>query len=738
MKPITPPLRPGDHGAEVANLQEGLVLLLNRQVIQTDPAMRQELLHLLADESQAQVYRDGTAKPVDIFQHQHHLHSTTEVDPPTADALNAALKELGAFDTPPQDTQKRVVAGQVTQDDKAPFRGRVILFHEGDAGSIRLGEDVTGVDGHYTIRYDPLPGVDAINARVSALDGDGRTAHSSDVVREAGPLQVIDLVVPVAQPEAATRRVDGRIAFDHGTPAEGLTLRLYRLGFGGPGAATRVAETTALEHGVYSLPYAADGQAANLEVRAVDAAGNEVPLSKIIKNAGEREVLNLVAPGGARPLGAEFTRLKTDLQPHVGDFVRLGAARENAHQQDLTLLHEATGWDARLIATAALATRLSAQDQTGLRQDALYGLLRVGLPSDKLELARVSPEAFDQALSKARASGIVQLDEADLAQIKRDFDTFSLNTRLAVQTPGSQATYGEMLGQLQLSDTDQKTFAKLYLGHQGDAKSLWDKATAAGLGDVVPKLQLQGKLAFLTTNNPTLTRKLQADLGDAEPQELVKIGLYKKEAWLDKIDAVPAAYAGAANPKDAYAEDMARKVRISYSTEVTWNMIDSGELAIEGGNENVSAVLRKAIDKGFKLGQTSIDPFLKAHPDVFAGLSDSDQRTTTGMIKTLQRVYQITPGNDAMKALLGAGLLSAQDVLAYPLDVFLDRFGSLFPSEEQARLVYRKAEQVSNITYSLFSLAKELDSAPPVFAMSGAPEVRGGDSVGLLGLFRAA
>ncbi|MFN8499658.1 MAG: neuraminidase-like domain-containing protein [Anaerolineae bacterium] len=724
MKPITPPLRLNDQGAAVANLQAALVLLLNQGVIQTSPGTRQELLNMLANEARDAVYKDATAKSVAIFQQGRHLHPTGEVDQPTADALNQALKDLGAFDAPPQDIQKRVVAGQVTQDNGAPFRGTVVLFHEGEESSIGLGEAVTSADGHYTIRYDPLPGVEGVNARVAALDETGRTAATSDVVRDAAPIQVINLVVAVVQPEAAARRVEGRIAFDHGAPAEGVTLRLYRLGFGGAEAATPLAETATLEHGVYSLPYSNDGQPATLEVRAVDVAGNEVPLSKLVRNADEREVMNLVAPAMVRPLDAEFARLSADLQPHVGDFGRLGSARETAEQPDLTLLHEATGWDARLIATAAMATRLSGADQTGLRPDALYGLLRVGLPSDKVQLAQVSPEAFDQALSKARAAGIVQIAEADVPQLKKDFETFSVNTRLALPAPGSQATYGEMLGQLDLSDDDQKTFARLYLNHEGSAQSLWDNATNAGLGAAVPRLQLQGKLAFLTTNNPTLTASLQADLGAAPPQQLVTMGLHKKEAWLAKIDKVPAAYAGAANPKDAYAEDMARKVRISYSTEVAWNMIDSGEMVIEGGNANLSALLRKAIDKGFKLGQTAIDPFLKANGDVFEGIADADRRTTTEMLKTLQRVYQITPGNDAMKALLNAGLLSAQDVLAYPLDVFLERFGSLFPSEEQARLVYRKAEQVSNITYSLFSLAKELDNAPPVFAMSGSSEVR--------------
>ena len=55
MNRISAPLRPSDQGSEVANLQAGLTFLLNKQVIQTDPDTRTELLSSLAQESQAQV-----------------------------------------------------------------------------------------------------------------------------------------------------------------------------------------------------------------------------------------------------------------------------------------------------------------------------------------------------------------------------------------------------------------------------------------------------------------------------------------------------------------------------------------------------------------------------------------------------------------------------------------------------------------------------------------------------------
>ena len=61
-----------------------------------------------------------------------------------------------------------------------PARGRPAVarpaharVHEADRGAIRLGEDTTDAEGRYTIRYEPLPGVDGINLRHSALGEDG-------------------------------------------------------------------------------------------------------------------------------------------------------------------------------------------------------------------------------------------------------------------------------------------------------------------------------------------------------------------------------------------------------------------------------------------------------------------------------------------------------------------------------------------------------------------------------------
>jgi peptidoglycan hydrolase-like protein with peptidoglycan-binding domain len=143
-------------------------------------------------------------------------------------------------------------------------------------------------------------------------------------------------------------QVTGQLFMDYGLPAKGVTLRLYWIGFGG--TALKLVETQSDANGVYSLAYAPPpAPSTNLEVRAVDPQGKEVTISGVIYNITQTVVLNLVAPATVQPLTAEYQRLSSDLQPAIGGIQKLGTAQQSDTQQDLTLLNQTTGWDARLL-----------------------------------------------------------------------------------------------------------------------------------------------------------------------------------------------------------------------------------------------------------------------------------------------------------------------------------------------------------------------------------------------------
>lgn len=758
MNKITFPLNRRVQGPQVADLHGALQALLDRALIlANDEGARREATAALRRDLPQQFYGEATGKLVSVFQRERHLQPSGEVDGPTADAFNKLLRELGLLD-PDRVPAFLLVTGVVRREDGVPLRGvRLRAAHVSDHGEIRLGDDSADAEGRYTIRYDGLPGVDAVNLKVSVIGEDGRTLASSALVPNAKPVENLDLSVPIAAPAVDRQTIEGTVLLEHGLPAEKLKLRLYRRDFGGK--TTLLSETTTVGAGRYAFSYDAGGREVSLEVRAVKTDGAEVSLTKPLNDLTPetRAGLNLLAPGSLQPLAAEYRRLSADLTPHVGSMGKLKDAKEDAQQQDLAVLNRATGWDARLIALASVTERLAVDPDVGLPSEALYGLLRAGLPSDKLLLAQVELEVVEMAIKKVRDAGVVEIDDAGIEALKTKFTAFANKTRLAMPVPGSRSTYGDLLKSSGLPQASQDKFAPVYLKHRGDVAELWEAARKAGLdGKEVRKLQLQGKFAFLAGNSETITTRMLGK-GLKDPSELAGQDFHSAAAWKTELfeqagipqqrranptdadrkkleELIPATYGGEKVEArlDAYAEDMARKVRLSYPTQVLGRLLEVDQrFKLPTGHDATVKLLKNAMAQGFRLGETPVSSFLQSRPGVHDDLSEAEFRDAGEQMKVMQRVYQITPSNEAMPVLMSLGMTSAFDVMAYPEEQFIALFNAkyleIYKTPAPAgvpELVSRKAKQVSSVTYNLFAIAKKLDSEPAVAGISAPLQVR--------------
>lgn len=674
-----------------------------------------------------------------------------------------------------------VVSGTVQREDELPLGNlRVSAVHEiSDKTHIQLGEDTTDAQGRYTIRYESLPEITDINLRILVANKDGQFLQKSGLSQNAKPLEIINITIPVSQPSDTPSRIEGQIIFEHGLPAEELQLRLYRRDFGDN--ATLLDETTTLAEGQYAFSYNTGGKTFSLEIRAVtneeNGEKNEIPLSKPLNYLGNEQIniVNLVAPSDLQPLEPEYQRLSADLEPHLGDIKTLSdiktlaEAKENEDHQDLTVLNRATGWDARLIALAATSEKLAADADVQLPSDTLYGLLRAGLPSDKFMLAQVGVDVVEQTLKTVRDAGILELSDEKITNFKEQFTTFANTIRLKTPAPGSLSTYGDFLKSSELSDEEQQNFAAVYLNHSGNDDQLWEQVRkplvegGAGLNDIqISKLQLQGKLAFLTGNSEQLTSRLQRSINTNDPVQLVEGNFYQANSWINEINAVagipanheenltdadkekleaviPPMFMG--NTVEArqklWAEDMARKVRLSYPTQVIGHKLENDNEDRFGLGETrttTATLLKNAAKQGFRLGETPVEAFFTSHVGARADMTDTEFNEAKQQMKKLQCIYQITPTDEAMPVLTGLGITSAHDVMAYSKQTFLELYNAksteLYGSvvaKSEAELVYNKATQVSSVTYNLFTIAKKLDSEVPVFGMSASADVR--DSV---------
>ena len=528
-------------------------------------------------------------------------------------------------------------------------------------------------------------------------------------------------------------RVEGRIFMENGLPAAGVKLQLYSRGYGGQTQALNEGAVTTDAQGYYALDYEANGAPVNLEVRAVDPAGKEISLSATKYDAHKHEVLNLVAPAEIQPqTEGEYTRLETDLLAQVEELANLAQAQENEERQDLSILHRATGWDARLIALAATAAKQS--EGTGLTPQVLYGLYRAGLPTDESRLAWVSEETVEKALERVQAAGITSLTDEDIDGARAAFVRVLRLTRRNAKAAGTLSSFGEMLDRSNLEG--QAQFEEIYLTHRGSADELWRKAAEAGIPEAgIAQLQLQGKLAYLTLNNGPLTTSLQSEVGSTgNLVQLVEENLYRSDVWVDRIKSlaeaedctadtlIPPAYVGETEERlQAYATDLACKVRLSFPTQVVRRMIDpenkEDDLDLGQGHDkaNIATFLGNAEKFDFKLGQTPVAAFVKNNgneAELFSGIEEEQSDATLKSVEQIYRLYQITPSDESLKTITRLRFTSAYDVTAFSKDEFLDNFGNEFPSLDEAELVYRKAQQVNATTLGVATMAQQLNSMP--------------------------
>ncbi|WP_068819221.1 neuraminidase-like domain-containing protein [Phormidesmis priestleyi] len=777
MLPIAALINRNSQGQEVTNLQDGLLLLLRNQSIRLSDAERQRYEERVILEQNKQEYNDTTQKLIGIFQEQSGLNTTGEVDAPTAEALNKALRGLGAFpassddllpeisrklDTIIAETEKigsidNQIAQQTGQligigSQVAQQTAHPIALRLNDRGTVvkDLQEKLSRL-GFTIPQNEQDEQVFGVGTRDALLQFQSQSQLSQTGVLDEATQ--IALERAIAQLTVPTHRAEGRIILEHGLPADGVVVRLYNRGFGGTQTAVGEAVRTD-SRGFYALAYTPTDKAANLEVRVIDAQGQEVSLSETRLNANKNEVLNLVAPTSVQPLAPEYQRLTHDLSQQLDGLSQLANAQENSDRQDLTLLHQATGWDTRLIALTTAAVKLS--PDTGISQDALYALFRVGLPTDPDQLAQLDGQTVEAAIVKAQEAGIVNLSQEQQAAVKVTFENFARQTRRAAIAPGAVSNLGDLLSQTALSDTERTTFEDLHAVHQG--RELWQKAQENGIApEKIQGLQLQGKLAYLTLNNANLAASLQQEIASPENvAQLVEKDLYQSDAWkarlntlagndealkalippIYSIEAANAASATLRGSLDAYAADLARKVRLSFPTQVIGRMIENDELHLGDRHEALKAPVRTFLENakplGFELGRTPVAAFIQQNPAVFIqqnpavvnGIDAATVQQTTESIQLLHRLYQITPTDESLKVLMAQKFRSAEDVVAFSAEDFLKYYGGLFPSPDEARLVYRKAQQVSSVTFNFFTAAKQLDSAPPMHSVSPPASVR--------------
>jgi peptidoglycan hydrolase-like protein with peptidoglycan-binding domain len=574
-------------------------------------------------------------------------------------------------------------------------------------------------------RTDPTPDTPAAPERGAVPPPAGTT--SSDLAKIVTPLAC----PPGVAVASAAKEISGQIVLEHGAPACKVTLRLYQRGLAG--AKTLVGEVQTNELGQYK---AAIGGAANVEVHALGTDGREVQLSATKFEMRPDERIDLIAPGDLQPPAAEFVRLTAAVAPLVGGTVdALKDAVERGDRKDFSYLAGATGWDAGALALASVA--LGLESTTKIPAAGLYAMARAGLPMDPAILSNVSQQTVRSALREASEAGIVDAASVD-ANVKA-FGAFAADYRFNTTVAGTVSSPKQFIDKAILTEPERAAFAKVVREEPGP--DLWERARAEGVSETgIRKLQLQGKLAYLTFNNAELAAYLETKVS-SDPLELIALGFYDEQKWKDALhelagtDAarraalVPSVFHGRDLDErvGAYAAELARRVRQMDPHAVTIERVATGKIEGVEERENVVAFLKNAAGQGFRLGATPLSAFVNANASaVWSGVPADSQKPVLENVRKLSALYSLSPSDESMSALLAAGFTSATGIARYDYRAFDERVKKFLPSGPKAgekrtsETIFWKAQQQSATVFNVFDGLKRLNRTS--YAPGSTPE----------------
>ncbi len=508
--------------------------------------------------------------------------------------------------------------------------------------------------------------------------------------------------VPDPEPEPDPTEaftVAGVVTDEVGVATSDLRVEAWDINLAG-GVLLGVATTDA--SGGYSIAYdpaaLAGKPRADLQIHVLDPRAEQPDLarSEVVYRAEPTAIRDVMVRAAGVQRTPEFDRLRATLEPMLG-----GRTLDVVDPDGVTYLAERSGMDARIVAMLAQAAKLAKAD--GIPAEHYYALMRSGAPGDPEQLLRLSDEQVEQALKTAMQQRLIPTDGSIDVTLRNHRDA-ALKGLRAVRSPGAVSTLGQMLS-LELDDAAQTTFLDAYRAAGDDHTALWPKLAQAGFDDpTIGKLRTGAALGRLTLQNAPLVARLVSEHGAQSLDDLATAGFHDPERWNDVIgDAVPDGLT-----RETYARLMAAHVNLSAPTLVAADLVRSD--AVKVGAPGDVADFLAAANGHHTIGVEPVRTW-----DGFAELSETAREAAL----TVERLYQLSPSNQAMAALSQLGLHSGMRIASFPRSAFVEKFGAELGGADEAARVHQKATAIHTTALNVATMYLAARANPNVYALTG-------------------
>ena len=532
------------------------------------------------------------------------------------------------------------------------------------------------------------------------------------------------LIMSTTKPLLELFTVKGQIQRADGNPLAGAAVEAFDKDLSGE---TQLGSRQMTgQDGRYEITYDS-GQfrrptksAATLVVR-VYWADQVVAQSPIIK-AKPVEIVDLTVTGEEFKEHSEYEKLLDQLTPILGT---LPLATLSGEQ--ITVLSVETGVDRQRIDLLVTAAGLA--EATQLPVEVVYGLARQGLPASLPALLAQSSDAQRRALEAALRDNIIPASVGeDLDGILARLQQLAVEQALDEREEAGGPPLGRLLNATltPLSRELKESFARAYLQHRGPMDGFWEDLAQR------PEFQQEGlledlrftlHLGDLTQHHHPLIGELQRLRRDGTLQLPRDLARFDVAAWADLINqqregrpiAAPSAIPGEDAQEKArnYAERIARTVEQTFPTAaVAYRVVQENRPRDEHLVSFFNNHLQDPKLPEFDFATTHVERYLANNADaVLAGVGD--QQGLTQQLKSLQRVFKVTPRYPEMRALLADGVHSAQGIVQIGASGFIERYGEPLGGKERAAQVFDTAHRIAATSLALLAKYARRSTVPP-------------------------
>ncbi|MDX2072073.1 MAG: neuraminidase-like domain-containing protein [Haliscomenobacter sp.] len=645
-------------------------------------------------------------------------------------------------------SQSYILSGRITDQQNQPLEGVIVLAFDQDPKTPAnlLGQaTTTDAEGKYTISFTEkdfkVGGVESGGPDVFIRVYEGEELMGeSPVKRNSKKTIKIDLKVKYERqdPNEPWRRVYGVVRNAIGELMTGMTVLVFDRDL----RTEQLLGRTATEAGKYEVRYRsaqfkkAEKEAADIVVKVWDAAGKEVHKTAVFFNAPNELEVNINLDGVEYKGPSEWEVLTDTLMPLLEGVSPLGL-REDEQFQDVSFLAGETGKNQVLIGTWIACHHLAdktTREKTPLEAALFFGFMRQGQPAllydtllqdiqhperaellkDKLlrYVSSISPELKKQLIEKALNDNLIPARiRANIEEICEILRQIKLHY-IAENTFGAgKGTINQLLQLTPKAAKEQAKFMAAFADHKGSMDIFWKKLETDKIfqPSVIRDVKLSFELGALTWNHIPLVAALNQKFKTGEVEGKRELAKLDRQGWIEifkskgsdgKVVGVPANMDGT-NQEENYQQFA---VILEESMERAYPTTAFAAKLARNENSPIAAKteLVRFLDNNpiFHLDRYRIDHYIAENADALKDIEDKE--SVVQQLKSVQRVFKLSPKHQTVDVLLGQKIESAQQVYFMGKERFVASLKGTGINKIESKKIYQRAENAYAMTLTLF------------------------------------